>query len=267
MIAPTQDPQTASLALTWLDANSWLIEMAGQRILLDPWLVGSLVFGGQEWFFRGDRPHDRAVPEGVDLILLSQGLPDHAHRRTLQQLPKSWPVVGSPSAAAVARELGFSSVTALAHGEIHPVADRLTIMALPGAPLGPLVQENAYLVTDLQTGQSLYYEPHGYPDASLAGRDPVDVAIVPLINQSILGVGTILQGFDTAAQVAQWLRPQVMLPTAGMGSIRYSGILANLLQTKGSPQAVQQHLTQLGIPTQVLEPVPGERVMPLGIPN
>ena len=31
--------------LTWLDSNSWLIEMGGQRILLDPWLSGPLVFG------------------------------------------------------------------------------------------------------------------------------------------------------------------------------------------------------------------------------
>ena len=30
--------------LTWLDSNSWLIEMGGKRVLLDPWLVGSLIF-------------------------------------------------------------------------------------------------------------------------------------------------------------------------------------------------------------------------------
>ncbi|MEM1369418.1 MAG: MBL fold metallo-hydrolase, partial [Cyanobacteria bacterium P01_H01_bin.15] len=30
--------------LTYLDSNSWLIELAGQQILLDPWLVDDLVF-------------------------------------------------------------------------------------------------------------------------------------------------------------------------------------------------------------------------------
>jgi len=34
------------MQLTWFGANSWLLEWQ-QRILIDPWLVGSLVFGGQ----------------------------------------------------------------------------------------------------------------------------------------------------------------------------------------------------------------------------
>jgi len=38
--------------LTWLDSNSWLIELAGKRILLDPWLVGDLTFGNLTWLFR-----------------------------------------------------------------------------------------------------------------------------------------------------------------------------------------------------------------------
>lgn len=265
MNSTTQDPQTTTLALTWLDANSWLIEMAGLKMLLDPWLVGSLVFGGQAWFFRGERHQDRDIPSGVDLILLSQGLPDHAHRRTLKQLPKSWRVVASPSAASVAQELGFEGVIPLSHGEIHPVGESLTITALPGAPLGPLVQENAYLLKDLQTGQSLYYEPHGYHDGSLQQRDPVDVVIAPMVNLSIVGVAPILQGYDTAAQLAHWLRPQVMLPTAGAGSVRYSGWLVNLLQTQGGPDAVRIQLQLQGIPTQILNPVPGERLLPLGI--
>ena len=45
--------------LTYLDSNSWLMELAGKKILLDPWLVGPLVFGNQSWFFKG-RAHDPA---------------------------------------------------------------------------------------------------------------------------------------------------------------------------------------------------------------
>lgn len=89
------------MELTWYDSNSWLIEMGGQRILLDPWLVGDLTFGNTPWLFRGFRSQPLAIPENIDLILLSQGLEDHAHPPTLKELDKSWPVLGSPDRKSV----------------------------------------------------------------------------------------------------------------------------------------------------------------------
>src|SRR5690349_12687127 len=103
--------------LTWLDSNSWLIEIAGKRILLDPWLVGALTFSNLDWLFKGTRPQERPIPEKIDLILLSQGLEDHTHPPTLQRLDRQIPVVGSLSAAKVVQKLGYTSVTALSHGE------------------------------------------------------------------------------------------------------------------------------------------------------
>jgi hypothetical protein len=41
---------------------------------------------------------------------MPQGLDDHAHRPTLKQLDKALPVVCSPTAAEVCRELGFKTV-------------------------------------------------------------------------------------------------------------------------------------------------------------
>lgn len=38
--------------LTWLDNNSWLIDLDNVRILLDPWLVGPLTVGNQEWLLK-----------------------------------------------------------------------------------------------------------------------------------------------------------------------------------------------------------------------
>ena len=67
--------------LTWLDVNSWLIELAGRRILVDPWLVGSQMFGNLDWLFKGVRSNPRPIPDNIDLILLSQGLEDHTHSR------------------------------------------------------------------------------------------------------------------------------------------------------------------------------------------
>jgi L-ascorbate metabolism protein UlaG (beta-lactamase superfamily) len=147
---------------TWYDSNSWLLDIAGKRILVDPWLVGSLVFGNQSWLFKGDHPQARPLPEHVDLILLTQGLEDHAHTPTLEVLDHGIPVVGSPNAAKVVTDLGYQHVTSLDHGETFTLDDLVTIKAVPGSPIGPTLVENGYVIRDLQAGTSLFYEPMAF---------------------------------------------------------------------------------------------------------
>lgn len=244
--------------LTWLDSNSWLIEMGGQRILLDPWLVGNLVFGNLPWLFQGVKSQPRPIPEAIDLILLSQGIEDHAHPETLKRLDRSIPVVASPNAAKVVEELGFTQVTRLAHGEVFTLAEAIAIHALPGAPLGPFVTENGYLL-QLGTEQSLYYEPHGFHAEAVKAFAPVDVVITPIVSLEIPVLGSIIQGHKTALQVAQWLRPQVMLPTAAGGDVKFTGLINTVLKGAGSTAEFRVQLTENGLTTQVIEPQPGDR--------
>ena len=82
---------------TYFGANGWLLELGGLRVLVDPWLTGPLRFPPGAWFFEGQLPATQPVPEQLDLLLLTQGLDDHAHPETLQLLPRSLPVVGSVS--------------------------------------------------------------------------------------------------------------------------------------------------------------------------
>jgi L-ascorbate metabolism protein UlaG (beta-lactamase superfamily) len=246
--------------LTWLDSNSWLIEIADRRILLDPWLVGDLAFGSANWFFRSYRQTDRAIPENIDLILLSQGLPDHAHPETLKALDRAIPVVGSPAAAKVVRELGFATVTSLNHGETHVIGDRLHIQATIGSPVGPTVKENGYWLKDLVEQTTLYYEPHGYHPDNLGALGPIDVALTPMIDLSIAPGIPVIKGSESAVKLAQQIQPQVMIPTAAGGDIEFSGLLLKLLKATGSPADVQAQLVQAGLTTQVLEPKAGDRI-------
>lgn len=246
--------------LTWLDSNSWLIELAEQRILLDPWLVGPLTFGGQEWFFKAFRQQDRPIPDRLDVLLLSQGLPDHAHPPTLRQLDKALPVVASPNGAKVAQELGFSQVTALGHGEVFNLNGKVQIEAIPGSPIGPMLVENGYLLTDLTTGLKLYYEPHGYHAPILQQKAPVDVVITPLTSINLPLLGAFIRGMDSAVEAAAWLEPKVMLTTAAGGDIDYAGMLSTILQPEGTIADFRGLLLQKGLKTEVLEPTPGERV-------
>lgn len=253
------DILASAMHLTWLDSNSWLIEIGGKRILLDPWLVGSLVFGNLDWLFKGSRTADRQIPENIDLILLSQGLEDHAHPPTLKQLDKTIPVVGSPGAAKVAQNLGYTQVTALVHGEKFTLNNTVEIKAFPGSPIGPTTVENAYLVKELETELTLYYEPHGYHSPSLKEVAPVDVVITPIIDLAIPLVGPIIKGTKSALEVAKLLQPQVMLPTAAGGDIAFEGLLMSLLRAVGSLDELRSQLAQNNLSTRAIEPKPGDR--------
>jgi len=250
--------------LTWLDSNSWLIEMGGKRVLLDPWLVGPLVFGNLNWLFKGERTSPRAIPDSIDLILLSQGLEDHAHPATLQQLDRQIPVVASPNAAKVVQGLGYTQVTTLAHGETTAVGN-LEIRATPGSPIGPLLTENGYLLKDSTTSTKLYYEPHGYHSPSIKEFAPVDVVITPVVSLEIPLLGPVIQGKKTVLEVVQWLQPKVLLPTAAGGDVGFEGILQSLLRASGSIEELRSLLTQHQLSTQVVDLKPGERYEPLAI--
>ncbi|NEQ52397.1 MAG: MBL fold metallo-hydrolase [Leptolyngbya sp. SIO3F4] len=243
--------ETRSGTLTWLDVNSWQFDLAGHCILVDPWLVGDLVFGNTSWLIRGIRPKPVTIPEQVDLLLLSQGLADHAHPDTLETLDKSIPVVASVSAAKVAAEKGFAEVISLKPGESHRLGDDILIEALPGAPVGPLAKENAYIVTVLSSGLRIYYEPHGYPDAELANRPPVDVAITPLVSLTLPVLGPVIRGGEGALELAQKAKPQWLLPTADGGDVTYEGLIAKFLTATGGADVVRSQLAQANISTEV----------------
>jgi L-ascorbate metabolism protein UlaG (beta-lactamase superfamily) len=240
--------------LTWLDSNSWLIELAQKRILLDPWLVGELVFGNANWLFKGTRSHDRPIPENIDLILLSQGIEDHAHPETLKRLDRAIPVVASPNAAKVAQAIGYTSITTLKPGEFFNL-DSIQIRATVGSQLGPGNQENGYLLS--ANGTKLYYEPHGSHPVL---NESIDVVITPLIDLGLPLIGSIIKGTDSALKLAQQVQPQVILPTAAGGDIQFEGILISLLKEVGTVEQFRSKLTQANLSTKVIEPTPGERI-------
>ncbi len=251
------------MKLTWYDSNSWLIEMGGQRILLDPWLVGDLTFGDTPWLFRGFRDQALEIPENIDLVLLSQGLEDHAHPPTLKELNKEWPVAGSNKATTVAKDLGYQEVNTLEHGQKFVLNNQVEILALPGSPIGPTLVENAYVLTDLQTGAKLYYEPHGFHSTQLQGLSPIDVVLTPIIGINILGFLPVLNGQKTTLELCHTVHPQAIVPTSGAAQLQYSGLLTKLLRLEGSLDQFRQLLKNADISATVMEPQVG---IPLEIP-
>jgi L-ascorbate metabolism protein UlaG (beta-lactamase superfamily) len=246
--------------LTWLDGSSWLWEIGNQRILVDPWLVGSLTFGDAEWFLKGFYTEAYPIPENIDLILLSQGLPDHSHPPTLKQLDHQIPVVASPKAAKVVEELGYTDITPLNFGESFTLNNQVKITAVPGSTVGYNLVENGYLITDLNSGLTLYNEPHGNHSPEIKKFAPVDILIVPIIDITLPIVGPFIKGMNQALEVAKWLQPQVMLPTTSGGNAKFEGLLSKLFNMEGSIAEFNSLLAANNLNTQVIETTPGDRI-------
>jgi L-ascorbate metabolism protein UlaG (beta-lactamase superfamily) len=246
--------------LTYFDSNSWLIEIDGKRILLDPWLVGDLTFGSLTWLFQGKKNNPQPIPENIDLILLSQGLEDHAHPPTLKELNKNIPVVASPNAAKVVKKLGYTTITTLKHQESFKLGEQVEIKAVPGSPIGPTLIENGYIIKGLESRKNIYYEPHGYHSDSLKQAESIDVIVTPIINLKLPLAGAVIKGQEAALQVCKWLKPQVIIATAAGGNIDFQGLLMSVLKADGSVEEFNQLLQKNNLSTKAIDPQSGENI-------
>jgi L-ascorbate metabolism protein UlaG (beta-lactamase superfamily) len=251
------------MKLTWIDLNSWLFQLGGQTLLVDPWLVDPLVFYGQPWLFTARHKTPLAFTPStlppIDGILISQGVDDHCHIPTLELLDRTLPVIASPSAAKQVEKLGFERVITLGHWQTCELDDRLEITAIPGAELQPGQVENGYRLKDLSTGQTLYYEPHEFPTSQAAKLGQIDVAISPVIGQVLPLLGQVVMGTPEAIQLVQTLKPKAFLPTT-RGEIIATGLLPAVTRSVGSVEEFRDRLTATGLPTQLRVPNPGEMV-------
>lgn len=235
-------------------------------MLCDPWLIGDLTFWDLPMLYTGRKSVDGRGSEGgaavlgsaalelaatADVVLLSQGWEDHAHRPTLRAMPKDIPVVASPAAADVARDLGFEDVTALRAGARKTIAGTsggvgAVVRATAGALVGPPWSEReAGFIVSEQTdegaccGMRVYYEPHCSYDTKsvvdgvrvVGGR--VDVAITPVRSVDVAGF-PLVSGGAAAVELLEVLGcPAVVLPLRN-GELAQEGLSAPLLGSDGT---------------------------------
>ena len=253
--------QDHDMRATYFGANGWQLGFADLNVLLDPWLVGPLCFGNSPWFFTSRLRQDWPIPSAIDLVLLSQGLPDHAHPPTLKQLERSIPVVGSAAAAQVALTLGFTQVTALAPGHSHQHPSRsgapLTITATAGATVPG--QENGFLLQ--HPSGRLYVEPHGFLDQTLPPQK-LDAVITPVVDLGLPLVGAFVRGQAVLPQLLERFQPRWVLASTVGGQTQDSGLLPKLLWSRGSIAMATALLNDRAPQTRLLDPEPG-RCYPL----
>ena len=204
------------------------------RILVDPWLTGKLVFPPGEWLICGKLNSDIPVPERIDLILLTQGLADHAHIPTLKILNKSIPVIGSLSATKVVQNIGFSNCQYLNPG-MKTTLKSVIIEATAGAPVPN--NENGYIINHSEG--SLYIEPHGFLDENLSTRY-LDAVITPIIDLNLPLTGAFIKGKSILPELIKKFSPLTILASTTGGDASFTGIINRFIETKGTVEEAME---------------------------
>lgn len=257
---------TESFKLTYLEGNSWLWEVGGVRLLVDPILVGTLDFGipwlydAAKKFLKNFQLSD--LPE-VDCLLITQSLDDHCHLKTLKPLSAKFPnlrVVATNNARPKLDPL-FSKVTYLEPGQNTEIdgrnGSRVRIRATAGPVLGPPWQrpENGYMVSSSEGRLTLYYEPHCVYNEELLKDERADIVITPVIKQ-LLPSFTLVSGQEDAVKLAKLLRARFVVPMKN-GDLDSKGLLAMIIKAEGTVESFKELLSKELPDAKVLEPTPG----------
>ncbi|KAK4341066.1 hypothetical protein RND71_039567 [Anisodus tanguticus] len=253
--------------LTYLEMNSWMWEVGGLKILVDPILVGNLDFGipllydAAKKILKNFQLDDLPV---IDCLLITQSLDDHCHLNTLKPLSRKFPnlrVIATPNAKTLLDPL-FTNVIYLEPGQDSEIEVsnglQVKIKATAGPVLGPPWQrpENGYLVTSPKGALTLYYEPHCVYDKTFLEKDKADIVITPVIKQ-LLPNFTLVSGQEDAVQLAKRLSAKFIVPMKN-GDLDSKGFLASIVQSEGTMESFKELLSKELPDAKVLEPTPGE---------
>lgn len=253
--------------LTYLEGNSWLWEVGGLKILVDPILVGNLDFG-IPWLYDAAKKVLKNFQLDnlpvIDCLLITQSLDDHCHIKTLNPLSRKFPnlrVIATPNAKTLLDPL-FSNVIYLEPDEDSEieVSDgfQVKIKATAGPILGPPWKrpENGYIVTSPKGVVTLYYEPHCVYNKRFLEKEKADIVITPVIKQ-LLPNFTLVSGQEDAVQLVKCLSAKFVVPMKN-GDLDCKGFLAPIVQSEGTIESFKQLLSKELPHVKVLQPTPGE---------
>jgi len=225
---------------TYLGSNGWLIKFIKTNLIIDPWLKGDLIFPPGEWFFKGSLDQEISMDKNIDIILLTQGLPDHCHVPTLEMFRKDIPIICPKSAFDTLKKIGFNSIKVLKPTEKTNLFN-LSFEATAGAPVPQI--ENGYIVKD-DKDNGFYIDPHGYLDENLS-KQSLDAVITPTKNLELPLVGSFVKGADVIPKLINKFNPKIILSSTVGGDAKYSGLLNNFISVQDYEDELNCNLVDL----------------------
>lgn len=225
------------------DYQSWLIEAAGRRIAVDPWLTAEYALSPGHWLFGWRRPPPAcgfSPLAHLDALVLTGPFGDHCDPPTLEHVGREVPCFAQPAAARRLCAMGFTHVTALRDGVAVELGPGVTLE--PVAPGFPFTRSSTGFVLTAE-GQRLALEPHLVDLERQAARlEDLDALLIPVQGVRLLGVPYAMSA-ERALAVVQRLAPRRVVPT-GNDPQRGHGVLSRLfLSYRGSIDAFGTLLT------------------------
>jgi L-ascorbate metabolism protein UlaG (beta-lactamase superfamily) len=235
------------MKITMIGHSTVLIEVAGTRILTDPY------FGlrGNPAYAR-PRPPARTREElsNVDLVLVSHNHFDHVDPRFLRALPQSGPVLAPAASAWMTRLKGGRNVTGLKPWERRAFA-AVSITAVPARHVTFTV---GYIVE--AESKHVYFAGDTYLAGFMEriGREfRPDVALIPVTTFRI----PMTMGETQAVEAVRRLAPDVVIPI-------HLGIKPRspLMRTSDTPEGFRERVQQAGLSAKIVILQEGESWMP-----
>lgn len=260
---------------TYLETNSWMINIGGFNIAIDPCLYSPLDFGipflyqGKKKFIDG-KAELKKISSISDYVLITQGLDDHAHLPTLKELSKTNPnmkYIAPNSALPVLKSCGIkeNNVQILKPNDslrLQKGAEQIDILCTNGALVGPPWQanENGYIIKSIgkKNSVSVYYEPHCMYDEAELSKYQVDYVITPITAQQ-LPYFTLVAGGEKALNLAKILKAKAILPMAN-GNLEQNGLLSSIIKSEGSEDDFINLLKSSKLNIKYINVKPGEEI-------
>jgi L-ascorbate metabolism protein UlaG (beta-lactamase superfamily) len=242
------------------DYQSWLLEVGGRRLAIDPWLTHTYRVPAGDWL-SGRRREVVDTPKeaiaDVDALLITGPFSDHLHAETLSVLPRGVPAFANPPAARRLARLGFTRVTTLHGGATAQPFEGLTLEAVqPGFPFR--YSSLGYLLRDAHT--RMYFETHVVDVARHAARlKGVELMVLPVQGVRLLGLPLVMSP-ERALEATRALAPQVVVPTGSNPQKAHGLLSATMLWCRGTVEDYARLLAASGLSTRLATPAPGEAV-------
>lgn len=260
--------KTDQVRLMHLENNTLVLKHGSTTLLIDPWLTGELVFLTPKFFClkKPTPPSASADPRNFDVssvtaVVLTQGLPDHAHPPTLKTFPRSIPIIAAEDAESLLDSLGFENVTILKHGATVTVAaksgggpsERVTLTGAKGSLVGPpWSNPQLAILFNFGCGEGtlrVYHEPHCNHDAGFLAqwRGKVDAVIAPVVSARLplLGNYHLVNGVPEAVKLCKDVRPKVCAGFDNSGGEPVSGILFKFVEGEGGFDKLREEIQKV----------------------
>lgn len=242
------------IRITDIGHSTMLIELAGMKILTDPWFAESLF---------GIAAHPRGIGMTVeelpalDLILVSHDHFDHCDFKALSRMDKAASViVPDIKTATRIHKLGFADVIVLRPWKSRFVS-KVTVTALPGDHLVP---ECTYIAAF--GGQSVYFggDTKYIKDfREIGDRFDITVALLPISGVKLPMAGRVVMDPVEAAEAAVLLKAPVAIPIHYNMSLRIP-VLKGLFEraAPGTPEQFAAEVDRRNRQIKVVTLKPGE---------